>query len=354
MGLIELAENYGLDLASKEVEGALAKAGQQWQKLPDNADVEVSLDALKALLDTDPNFYGLFTRCVLEDKSFGAERRQQAARSLLEVAFGGPGLIHHCLLAVAFVGLKTGIPRSQGQWLTMALATSTAHQQFRNSGEVVAFVRIVLRSPDIAPKDRALLVGLLLSDEAVAPSWGPVLLRTVLESGRVERKIMRNMCRRIVENGEPLAGLRPALALPSLKALAAELGDDMEPEVLLAMSLMRQNRQERLLLFGTRYFPASLCREAVVGLSQLGDDTATLLRWAMSRTNVDADRSAYTALGALDVLEQESRKSAEVLVRQILQMGVAHPSDAVRQATMSLADRLGVRQVATALRRAAL
>ena len=92
--------------------------------------------------------------------------------------------------------------------------------------------------------------------------------------------------------------------------------------MLLAMSLMRQNRQERLLLFGTRYFPASLSREAVVGLSKLGDDTATLLRWAMSRTNANADRSAYTAMGALDVLEQESRKSAEVLVRQILQMGV--------------------------------
>ena len=154
----------------------------------EHADTDVSVEALKLLLDTDPNFFGLFTRCVLEDKSFGPERRQQAARSLLEVAFGGPGLIHHCLLAVAFVGLKTGIPRSQGQWLTMALATSTAHQQFRNSGEVVAFVRIVLRSPDIAPKDRALLVGLLLSDEAVAPLWGPVLLRTVLESGRVERR----------------------------------------------------------------------------------------------------------------------------------------------------------------------
>lgn len=340
MGLIQLAKSHGLSIESAELSRALQKAGREWLRINDNATQPQSW---LTLLDGDANFYGLFVRAVLEDKALEPPKRLQAARSLLEVSFEQTHLVYHCLLALAYVALRTGLTRNQGHWVVMALATSTAQQQFKSAAEAQAFVRIVLRSPEISPKDRALIVGLLLSDPVIAPSWGGPLLQTVIETRKVERKVLRNLCRRIVEGGEPLAGLRPTLALQPLKSIAEELGDDMEPEVLLAVSLMRQNRQDRLALFGVRQFPDKLARESVVALAELGDDVPTLLRWAMTRGG-KSERSTSAALGALDVMEKDrSLAGSDTVARTILQLALAHAAPEVRQTSTRLAGHFKIR-----------
>jgi hypothetical protein len=319
----------------------LNKAAREWARLHDG-EAPASTTDLLALLDQDANFYGLLVRAMLEDKGLEPPKRLQAARSLLEVAFLGSPLIHHCLLALAYVALRNGLSRNQGHWVVMALATTTAKQQFKSAAEAQAFVRIVLRSPEISPKDRALIVGLILSDPSLSPAWGGPLLQTVLETRRVERKVLRNLCRRVVEGGEPLSGLRPTLALQPLKSIAEELGDDMEPEVLLAVSLMRQNRQDRLALFGVRHFPDGLAREAVVALAELGDDLPTLLRWAVTRGG-KSERSTASALGALDVLEKDRNLATDSVARTILQLAATHASADVREEANRLAGRLKIR-----------
>jgi hypothetical protein len=353
MGLNQLAKSHGLQLESADLQRALQKAGREWLRIQPEPCALAQAANWLALVDQDPNFYGLLVRSILEDKGLEPPKRLQAARSLLELAFQNNHLIYHSLLALAYVALRNGLTRNQGHWVVMALATSHAQHQFRSAAEAQAFLRIVLRSPEISPKDRALIVGLMLSDPTLAPSWGGPLLQTVIETRKVERKVLRNLCRRVVEGGEPLAGLRPTLALQPLKSIAEELGDDMEPEVLLAVSLMRQNRQDRLALFGIRAFPDRLGREAVVALAELGDDVATLLRWALTRGG-KSERSTSAALGALDVMEKDRTVAgSDTVARTLLQLAAAHASADVRQTATRLASQFKIRMVApeaTALR----